>query len=115
MATLDMNGPFDFTASAVDAKIDDNRIGNYALGTADKQGNLRVGYLGRSDSDIKSEIKSYLGKKRYPHFKFSYASSAEEAYLKECQNYHDFEMERRGQIHPAKPSDLSIICPVCRE
>jgi hypothetical protein len=108
-----MEGPYDFTAAAVDGSVEGNRIGNYALGSADKQGSLTVGYVGRSDRDLRAEIKSYLGKKRYPHFKFSYATSATEAYLKECQNFHDFKMEERGQIHPAKPRESGIICPVC--
>jgi hypothetical protein len=85
-----MEGPYDPTAAAVDGNVEGNRIGNYTLGNADKQGSLTVGYMGRSDTDLRAETKSNLGKKCYPHFKFSYATSATEAYLKECQNFHGF-------------------------
>ena len=109
-----MEGPFDYDADTVDANVEPGRIGNYALGTAGKKRNLGiVGYVGRSDTDLRAEIKSYIGKRIHPHFKFSYANSAEEAYLKECLNFHDFGMEKKGQIHPAKPAGSRTKCPVC--
>ena len=113
MVRLDMQGPYPYNAESVDEHVDPDRIGNFALGSADEKGNLTVGYLGRSDDDLRSEIKRHIGEKQYPHFKFSYASSARDAYLKECRNYHGLFLGRPNQMHPAKPSDGTLACPVC--
>ncbi len=53
---------------------------------------------------------------RYERFKFSYADSIQEAYEKECQNYHDFGGEEgylRNKEHPAKPDRYEGTCPIC--
>ncbi len=112
MTSLNLSGPFKFTSDGIDNAIDDNKIGNYALGTKNKDGNgLTVSYVGRSDSDLKSELKQRLDTHKHPDFKASYANSAEEAYKKECQNYHDFSPSE-NEIHPAKPNS-NINCPIC--
>ena len=111
MASLDMSGPFSFTDNGIDSAIHDNKIGNYALGSENPKGGLNVSYVGRSDNDLKSELKQRLQTHPNSHFKASYANSAKEAYEKECKNYHDFDPSQ-NQIHPAKPNS-NYGCPIC--
>lgn len=111
MSSLNMKGPFTFTNDGINDVIQDDIIGNYALGIINDKGGLTVSYVGRSDADLKSELKQRLDTHPHSHFKASSASSAEEAYNKECQNYHDFSPSE-NEIHPAKPN-LNIQCPVC--
>lgn len=106
-----MKGPFIFTSDGIDDVIKDNIIGNYALGTVNDKGGLSVSYVGRSDTDLKTELKQRLDTHPHPNFKASSADSAEEAYKKECQNFHDFSPPE-NENHPAKPN-LSVKCPVC--
>ena len=111
MASLNMSGPFSFTESGIDSAIHDNKIGNYALGSKNDKNGLGISYVGRSDNDLKSELKQRLQTHPHSHFKASYANSVEEAYIKECQNYHDFSPPE-NEIHPAKPNS-NINCPIC--
>ena len=106
-----MNAPFPFNEKSIDNTIHDNKIGNYALGSINDKDGLSVSYVGRSDNDLKAELKQRLQTHPHSHFKTSYANSVEEAYNKECQNYHDFSPSE-NEIHPAKPN-LNIQCPVC--
>lgn len=106
-----MSEPFSFTEDGIDSVIHDNKIGNYALGSKNGNGGLTVSYVGRSDSDLKAELKQRLQTHSHSHFKASYAKNVEEAYNIECQNYHDFSPSE-NEIHPAKP-DPNMKCPVC--
>jgi hypothetical protein len=51
---------------------------------------------------------------RYTHFKFSYARSAEEAFEKQCRNYHDFggSYGLDNERHPVAGEGVSWRCPV---
>ena len=118
MASLGMNGPYEFTSEKVDEIITKTSPGNYALGYMD--GNtFIVRYVGRSDSDLNDRIKDHLGESReYKFFKYSYASSPREAYEKECQNWHDFDGPNgklKNSNHPDKPDDTNYKCPVCKQ
>ena len=86
--------------------------GNYALGNKDETGTFLVNYVGRSDSDVRSRIKSWIGNTTSPFFKFSYADSAKAAFEKECRNFHDFGLENR-QNHPDRPNGTNWKCPCC--
>jgi hypothetical protein len=120
LASLEMNGPFGFTSDEIDDLVADNRIGNYALGTIDKtDGKFIVRYVGRSDSDVKAELKNRLAL-GYPNFKFSYADSKKDAFDKECRNYHDFGGKKllRNERHPDRPEGMTNLnCPIagCKE
>jgi hypothetical protein len=113
MPSLEMSGPYDYDYDSIDAHVEQGMIGNYALGSKNSEGKFLVGYVGRSNSDLNAELKTYLGEKSYPLFKFSYASSEVDAYNKECKNYHDFEPD--SQIHPAKPRQSRVVCPICHQ
>lgn len=124
MATLNMGISYDLTYDEICKFVVDGRIGNYAFGYVDERGTFIVRYVGRSDSDLKERIKHGITDReadktmRYERFKFSYADTVEEAYNKECRNYHDFggpEGRLVNKVHPAKPEGYGGACPVCGE
>ena len=118
MASLDMLGPFALTDNEVNKRVPENVMGNYAFGYIDKEdGAFVVCYVGRSDADLKKEIKQQMRNdcaKGCTHFMFSIAKSKKEAFEKECRNYHDFgECDcLNNDIHPAKPAGTKYKCPV---
>ena len=118
MASLGMLGPFALTDIDVNKRVPENVMGNYAFGYIDKEdGAFVVFYVGRSDFDLKKEIKQQMRNdcaKGCTHFMFSIAKSKKEAFEKECRNYHDFgECDcLNNDIHPAKPAGTEYKCPV---
>ncbi len=113
MATLGMHGPHKLDTATVQAKVKRKSPGNYALGRKNEEGTFLVGYVGRSDSDVRGRLTSWVGKARGPLFKFSYASSAKAAFEKECRNYHDFKPPGNTS-HPQRPEGTTWKCPRCR-
>lgn len=113
---------YNLTYDEIDRLVLENSIGNYAYGYLNDKGVFIVCYVGRSDTDLKERIKHGIEDMktdptcRYERFKFSYADSIQEAYEKECQNYHDFGGEEgylRNEVHPAKPERYEGTCPIC--
>ena len=122
MASLNMGISHNLTYDEIDRLVLENSIENYAYGYLNDKGVFIVCYIGRSDTDLKERIKhgiEYMKANpncRYERFKFSYADSIQEAYEKECQNYHDFGGEEgylRNKEHPAKPDRYEGTCPIC--
>jgi len=113
MPSLDMRGPFDFDVNTIDAKLEMNRIGNYAFGYINDDGVFIVEYVGRSDEDLLIRLKKQFNENgnKYLKFKFSYTATVREAFEKECRNYHDFK-PRGNSIHPARPKGYEGPCPV---
>lgn len=118
MASLDMLGPFALTDNEVNKRVPENVMGNYAfLQKKWLTDEYLVRYVGRSDADLKKEIKQQMRNdcaKGCTHFMFSIAKSKKEAFEKECRNYHDFgECDcLNNDIHPAKPAGTKYKCPV---
>ena len=110
-----MDGPFELKQEVIDRIIPDEISGNYAYGYIDASDKtFVVQYVGRSDTNLKERVCHGLG--QYPYFKVSVASSPQEAYYKECQNYHDFGGDEGlldNKIHPAKPERGLVFCPIC--
>lgn len=120
MATLNMDGPYFFNEDIIDNVLNDTSIGNYALGYINDKGTFVVCYVGRStDQPLKDRLKQHIGEnpQKYKRFKYSYAKTKKEAYLKECKNYHDFggKESLQNENHPAKLPDDETPCPVCGE
>ncbi len=106
---MGIGAAYPFTNANIDEVVTRVSAGNYALGHT--SGNFMVQYVGRSDSDTKTELKPRLSPK-YQQFKFIYAGSPAAAYEKECQNYHDFSPPDK-KIYPAKPPGIRLLpCPV---
>lgn len=112
MATLGMDGPYKLDTKTIDKQVARASAGNYALGS-DGDGRFRVNYVGRSDSDVGSRLKSWVGTSSQPQFKFIYATSPKTAFEKECHNYHDF-TPPANKSHPDRPAGSGWKCPRCR-
>ena len=115
MAGLDMQGPYNFSYSEIDKFVTKTSPGNYGLGSSSKDRTaFYVRYVGRSDSDIKQELKARLTL-RYAEFKFSHSTSARSAFGKECRNYHEFGGSEKldNKVHPTQPANADWECPVC--
>jgi len=112
MASLYMSGPYNLNTEIIDAQVTKTSPGNYALGKENDEGKFLVEYVGRSDKDVNDRLKSWIGKTKRPLFKYSYATSAKEAFEKECENYHDF-VPPGNDVHPARPEESGWKCPRC--
>ncbi len=111
--SIGMKSSYVLTAKSVDYEITKISAGNFALGFETESGLFVVQYYGRSDTDLNSEIKNWIGK--YKRFKFFYASSPKSAFVKECKNYHAFDKKKiDNKIHPEKPENTDLVCPYCK-
>ena len=113
MPSLRMRGPYLLREDIIDAKVTEKSPGNYALGEFGRGGAFKVGYLGRSDSDINTKLKSWVTKEGAdPLFKFSYATSAQAAFERECEQHHDFRPPGK-HVHPVPPEGKKWRCTRC--
>lgn len=112
MITLNMIGPDQLTALKIDELIKGRSPGNYALGEVQGHAFI-VKYVGRSDFNLNHSLKEWVG--LYSHFKWSYAKSEEEAFDKECHNFHDFGgiESLDNHVHPIQPEGMNLKCKVC--
>lgn len=111
MASLNMGAMHALDSATINKVVAANKIGNYGLGSPNKEGLLMVGYVGRSDGRLRSRLLDHAQSGKYSHFKFSYATSVTEAYHKECRNYHDFK-PKGNSCHPDQPDGVDCRCPV---
>jgi hypothetical protein len=112
MATSGLYGPYNLTGPGILAAVSSNGMpGAYALGRTNSSNVFEISYVGRSDSDVATRLQNWIGS--YAHFKFDYFSTAAAAFEKECQLYHDFNPPD-NVVHPAKPANSNVKCPVCR-
>lgn len=112
MIGLNMEGPYNLNLEEVDQAIKKGAIGNYALGFVDSMdGRFVILLIGRSDQDLNGELKAFLGK-GYKKFKYCYAANTQEAFIKECYDYHDFS-PIYNTTHPQRPEGSNDRCPKC--
>ena len=113
MPVLRMRGPYRLREDTIDEKVTEKSPGNYALGECGDNGAFRVGYVGRSDSDVNSRLKSWVSRDGAASlFKFSYATSVRVAFERECEQYHDFRPPGK-HVHPVPPPGKNWRCPLC--
>ena len=105
----------EITNEAIDANITRTSPGNYRLGRIRKDNDIKVRYVGRSDSDLAARLKKHLGE-GYKYFKFKYATSPKAAFEQECKDYHNYGelLILDNKIHPDSPSGIRRECPICR-
>ena len=103
-------GPFPIT----DERIENNVVsspGLYALGYS-RGDDFLIAYLGRADADLKAELRRHL-RGTYPLFKFAYALSAEDAFAKQCELYHQ-SIGLENDTPPNPPHGTEWMCPRCK-
>lgn len=113
MANSGLSGPYTLSGPEILAKVTSNgNPGAYALGSTRISDNVfLISYVGRSDTDIAARLQDWVGS--YKQFKFGYFSTAEAAFAKECNLYHDFSPGLDNTVHPAKPGGSKSKCPRC--
>jgi hypothetical protein len=110
MPDTGLNGPFPMSKSDIDAAVAQQSPGVYALDQGHDSGPFHITYVGRSDTDLNASLQERV--RKYKRFKFEYFPSAEDAYHKECELYHDFNPPARI-AHPARPMGTKWKCPRC--
>jgi hypothetical protein len=125
-----MDGPFELSRAAVQRAVTQAMPGTFAIGHRDKAGRFQVQFIGRDDANLAAALIQAVGrgvgrpglmgrvfgsKPVANAFKFSYASSAQAAYEKQCRNFHAFGETRslENEKHPAAPAGSGLKCPVC--
>ena len=110
-----MKGPYDLTNEVIDKEIEKDRIGDYLL-TKNLTGSFdnNIHYVGRSGVLITRLNQHVDDKEDYKRFKFCYAKDSEEAYKRECEDYHKYvkygKLENKN--HPDSPDGTDLPCPV---
>jgi hypothetical protein len=124
MSTLiAMSKFFPLTETGINDAIKETKAGNYRFCNEEVKDGKNVyyaRYVGRSDGDVKTEIKlqGLLYKTDsnelplYSHFQYAYAKNADEAYTNECIDYHYYHNGLKNEIHPATPKGSNVKCPV---
>jgi hypothetical protein len=115
MASLEMEGPYVLVPDRIDEQVTAKTAGNFALGYI-AESDFVVLYVGRSDEDLNAVLKDWVFlKSDCLFFKYSTAKTAEEAFKKECINYHDFgaSVNLKNEKHPERPACADWKCPGC--
>ncbi len=110
MAANGLRGPFSLTDQVIDQEVDERQPGAYLLEDSTDLVNFRVVYVGRSDSDVNNQLHVHVGS--YKRFRYTYCSSAQAAFEKECGFFHDFEPQN-SPAHPQRPAGTDWKCPHC--
>ena len=113
MAGLEMFGPYLLEEDVIKDIIKSGRAGNYALGYTTENYYFLPKYIGRADQCVQEILLNQVAQHPFKMFKFSYAHSAEEAFIKECHNYHQYEEQIENESHPETPALLDLACPCC--
>lgn len=111
MAVPTLFGPYPLTTKGVEENIPVKSPGVYALGST-RANTFYITYVGRSDEDVAARLKNHVALPD-PQFKFTYASSAVDAFEKECELYHEYRTNA-NQVHPARPQGSNRKCPRCK-
>jgi hypothetical protein len=111
MVNTGLLGPYRLTFDAIDAIVVERGPGVFALGRADRDGRFCVSHVGRSDADLRSRLRDFIGSDSL--FKYGYSSSPEAAFHRECGLFHDI-APPRSLVHPGRMQGTSWECPRCR-
>jgi hypothetical protein len=102
-----MTGPRALTKAKIDELLPRKVIGSYVLSRDGKTAH----YVGRSDSDLASRLKSHVGSGDYTVFWYEVVESPMQAYFLESEWYHKYH-PADNQNHPAVPPGATWKCPV---
>lgn len=105
-----LEGPFRLTVDEIDAVIDAGSAGAFAIGHVDYQGRFVVHHVGRSDSDLRAQLRNKIGSE--PYFKHLCFATPQQAFEKECELFHAFQPPGNF-LHPERPAGTDWKCPSC--
>ena len=110
MASPKLYGPLHLTEDSISAHVQAESPGVYALGHV-RAALFIVSYVGRDDADLRMRLKTHLTGP-YQYFKFAYALSPRDAFLKQCELYHDY-VGLDNERHPPSPRGMELACRRC--
>lgn len=105
-----LRGSFPLTKESIEKEVKFISAGVFALGVLGDDGRFQMLLVGRSDTDVRRALKSYIGKAN--RFKFEYYDDPEQAFRKECEIYH-YMKPRANTAHPQRPAGMEWVCPEC--
>lgn len=105
-----LKGSFPLTAESIDKEVKFISAGVFALGVLSSDGKFQMLFVGRSDTDVRRTLKTFVGKAN--RFKFELYDDPEVAFKKECELYH-FMKPKANKTHPARPAGMAWTCPEC--
>ena len=103
---------YHFQAEVIEHVVVAGQPGNYVLGEKDETGEFYPKFIGRSDTDVKAELRSKLGVLNYGFFKVA-NSGPNNAYDLECAQYHGFRTQLDNMTHPASTPGSGRTCFLC--
>ena len=101
-----------FEQVVIDRVVKPEESGNYVLGFKDESGEFVPKFIGRSDSDLRSEMTARLATMKYPYFKFSQVNPTI-AFETECAQFHNFHRQLENKTHPVSPVGSGLKCFLC--
>ncbi len=104
-----MRGPIPLDVFEVDLRVPPRVCGVFCLGKSREQAT----YVGRADSDLATDIKTY--EDRYRFFWFEPTVTATERYRAHCRWYHQLAAGGRAEAieHPKPPDGVAATCAIC--
>ena len=110
MAQFGEGRKIDLSSGFIDKLGIENKKGAYELFNSDS----KVRYVGRSEVNLASRLKSHAREGRYKAFRYSVTSTKKQAFLEECMLYHghiDSGNILVNKEHPKIPDDKDWKCP----
>ena len=105
--SIALRGRFALNGATIDREVTLKSPGVYVL----SRNRSTAHYVGRSDVSVRDRLKDYTTT-TYAYFWFAYATSARDAFYKECHLYHDLN-PTDNEVHPRRPANCGWKCPRC--
>jgi hypothetical protein len=116
MVKTGLFGPYILSNESIDKHVVGIGVGAYALGRYEKETNsFYVDYIGRSDENLNNRLHQHE-KDKYSYFKYGFYPTVKDAFVKECNLWHDFggpKGKLDNKNHPDRPKGANWKCPVC--
>ena len=111
MALPSLSGPFNLSKDGINSAVKSTLPGYYALGYVSAN-TFYIQRVGRSDADLNKRLHDYEG--QYLQFKCGYAASQYQAFLAECELWHEYGNRTTNPLHPDRPNGTDWKCPRCK-
>ena len=111
MGASRLEGPYRLSYEGIEVAVRRASPGVFALGCLDREGRFSLSKVGRSDDDVRRELRNFIGSETL--FKFAFARDARAAFLLECELYHRFRPQS-NVLHPSRPERTDLTCPYCQ-
>ena len=109
-------GPLRLNEDNVEAVVNGALPGAYALGRM-RGRSFVVNFVGRADDNVREDLLDHARRGKYKMMRFDYCASAETAFQRECEIYHDFGAAwlLDNKKHPAPAEGQDWRCPRCKK